>query len=281
LNNNEQQKYRIVAPRQGIAWLVQSLTLMRMQPGRLLLMVVLLQLIMGLTQIPVIGFLLILSVPALTAGLLQAFHVTAQGNRPAPSLLFVPLTSRGHTGRFFGMGALMFLVGIISVSLLMPAESALLDPELLTRIEQGDVEALSALDMESLRGMVFAFIIGLAISGTLSFMTIPLVWFSDRKLGAALSEGLKALFANWKPFLVLSLCLAGVLFPVSLVAGILFAVASSAGAFSLLVMAVVMLLVLAFQLLLFGTQYCAFRDIFRFETGPAPSEPEDESQLVA
>lgn len=261
--------------------MLQSLALMRAQPGRLLLMVVLLQLIMGLTQVPLIGLLLIFSVPALSAGLLQAFHVTAQGGQPAPSLLFVPLTSRGHAGRLFGLGGLMFLVGMISVSLFLPADNALMDPDLLSRIEQGDAEALSALDMESVRGVIIALFVGLAVSGTLSFMTIPLVWFHDRKLGEALIEGLRALVVNWKPFLVLGLCLAGLLFPVSLVAGLLFAAAPGAGAFSLIVMAVVMLLVLAFQLLLFGTQYCAFRDIFRVEVQPTIPDSQDDNQLVA
>jgi len=281
LNNEVRKQVKVVPPRHGFAWLVQSLALMRAQSGRLLLMVVLLQLIMGLTQVPLIGFLVILSVPALTAGLLQGFHITARGGRPAPSLLFVPLTSRGHAGRLFGLGALMFLVGIISVALLLPADSALTDPELISRIEQGDVEALSALDMDSLRSMIFAFLIGLSISGTLSFMTIPLVWFQDRKLGPAIVVGLKALMVNWKAFLVLGLGLAGLLIPVSLVAGVLFTTAGSGGVVSMLVMAVVMLLVLAFQLLLFGTQYCAFRDVFRLESDSEPTKPPDDSQLVA
>jgi len=281
LNDRTRQQIKLVPPRQGLAWLMQSLALIRAQTGRLLLLVVLLQLIMGLTQVPLIGFLLILSVPALTAGLLQGFHVTSLGGRPIPTLLFVPLTSKGHAGRLFGLGGLMFLVGITCVAMLLPADSALTDPELISRIEQGDVEALSALDMDSLRSMLFAFLIGLSISGTLSFMTIPLVWFQNRPLGPAILIGLKALVVNWKPFLVLGLGLAGVLIPVSLVAGALFASASGGGAFSMLVMAVVMLLVLVFQLLLFGTQYCSFRDIFRLEVDSEQTEPPDDSQLVA
>lgn len=281
MNDEIHQQIKTVPPRHGLAWLTQSLALIRAQSGRLLLMVVLLQLIMGLTQVPLIGLLLLLSVPALTAGLLQGFHVTALGGRPVPSLLFVPLTSKGHAGRLFGLGAVMFLIGITCVALLLPADSMLTDPELISRIEQGDTEALAALDVDSVRSMVFAFLVGLSITGTLSFMTIPLVWFQDRKLGPAIIIGLKALIVNWKPFLVLSLGLAGLLIPVSLVAGVLFATASSGGVFSMLVMAVVMLLVLGFQLLLFGTQYCAFRDVFRFEAGTEAARPEDDSQLVA
>ena len=145
---------------------------------------------------------------------------TAEGGRPAPALLFAPLFSGSHTGRLLSLGALMFAVGILTASLFLSGNDAVLDPDLLSRIEQGDIEALSALDQGSLHRMVIAFIIGISVSGTLSYMTIPLIWFHDRKLGAALADGLRALFANWKPFLVLGLGMAIVLVPVVLLAGI-------------------------------------------------------------
>lgn len=281
MNLKSERTARVVPPRHGIAWLVQSFALLRAQPGRLLLMVVLLQIIMGLTQVPVAGFFLIISVPALSAGLLQAFHVTATGGRPGPNLLFKPLMSGTHTGRLLILGALMFVVGVLTVALILPASDTMLDQELLSRIEQGDVEALSSIDQGALRSMVFAFLIGISVSGTLSYMTIPLLWFHDRKLWPALAEGLRALFANWKAFLVLGLGMAVLLIPVSLVAGALFVLAGSAGAFSIVVMGLVMLLVLAFQLMLFGTQFCAFRDVFGIETGQAGMAAGDDSQLLA
>ena len=110
-------KVRVVPPRHGIAWLVQSMALLRAQPGRLLFIAVLLQIMMGLTQVPMVGFLLILSVPALSAGVLQAIRVTAEGGRPAPALLFSPLLSGSYTGRLLSLGALMFVVGILAASL--------------------------------------------------------------------------------------------------------------------------------------------------------------------
>ena len=63
----------------GIAWLVQSMALLRMQAGRLILIAVFMQVILGLTQVPIIGLLIILSVPALSAGVLEAFDVTRRG----------------------------------------------------------------------------------------------------------------------------------------------------------------------------------------------------------
>jgi hypothetical protein len=213
--------------------------------------------------------------------MLLAFHHTAQGQAPSPSVLFVPMTSRLHVGRLFSMGALMFLVGIITVALLMPDDSILTDPELLTRIEQGDVEALTAVDINSLRALVFAFLVGLTVSATLSYMTIPLMWFRGFKLSQALGAGLRAMLVNWKPFLVLGLATAGLLVPVSIAAGVLFTLASGEGLASMLIMALVLLLVMWFQLVLFGTQYCAFRDLFGMNSDGRPEEPADDSQLVA
>ena len=62
---------RIVPPSHGFAWMVQSLSLIRLQAGRLVLIGLLMQLILGLSQLPLIGLLIMLSVPGLTAGLLH------------------------------------------------------------------------------------------------------------------------------------------------------------------------------------------------------------------
>jgi hypothetical protein len=277
---NQTRKARVVPPRHGIAWLVQSMTLLRAQPGRLLFIAVLLQVMMGLTQVPLVGLLLILSVPALSAGVLQAFHVSSEGGRPAPTLLFSALISGSHTGRLLTLGALMFAVGILTASLFLSGNEAMLDPDVLARIEQGDIEALSTLDQGALHRMVIAFMIGISVSGTLSYMTIPLIWFHDRKLGAALVDGLRVLITNWKPFLVLGLGMAAVLVPIALLAGILISLAGSAGLLSVILMGLVMILLLAFQLMLFGTQYCAFRDIFGLAGESAPPADTDDSQLV-
>lgn len=265
----------------GIAWLVQSLTLMKMQASRLILIAVFMQLILGMTQVPVIGLLIILSVPALSAGVLEAFHVTGRGGVPRLNLLFRPLTSGTHSGRMLMMGALIFAIGVLSISLVLSGNEAVLDQDLMSRIEQGDVEAISQLDQEAIGKMVLAFLVGISISGTLSYFSIPLMWFGDRKLGRALGEGLKAMVVNWRPFLALALGLFVILIPVIVIGSILFGLASGAGALSVVVMAGILILVLAFQMVLFGTQYCAYRDLFGFNDQQGAQAPEKESQLLA
>lgn len=272
---------RLVPPSHGFAWLVQSLSLIRLQAGRLLLIGVLMQLILGLSQLPLIGLLIIISVPGLTAGLLEAFHVTARGGAPDIRLLFKPLTSSAHSGRLFAMGALVFAVGVLCISLLLSGSEELLDPALMERIEQGDVNAISSVNQETLARMALALLVGVAVSGTLSYFTIPLIWFGNRKLGTALAVGLKGLIVNWRPFLLLALGLMLVLLPLGLVSAVLFSMAGSGGILSALLMGLIMLLLMLFQLLLFGTQYCAYRDIFGIDEPSAPASADDDSQLLA
>lgn len=264
----------------GFAWLTQSLSLLRMQSARLLLLALLMQLILGLTQLPLIGLLVVLSVPGLSAGLLEAFHVTGQGGRPDMRLLFVPLTSGAHVGRLFTMGALVFAVGVLCLSLMLSGSNELTDPALLERIEQGDVEAVASLNQESLGRMALAFLAGISISGTLSYFAVPLIWFQNRKLGAALGTGLRALLINWRPFGVLGLGLLLLFLPIAVVSGLLFSLVTAGGLAAALVMGLIMLLLLGFQMMLFGTQYCAFRDIFGVPA-EAPPPAQDDGQLVA
>jgi hypothetical protein len=272
---------RIVPPSHGFAWMVQSLSLIRLQAGRLLLIGLLMQLILGLSQLPLIGLLIMLSVPGLTAGLLQAFHVTARGGAPDIRLLFGPLTSSAHSGRLFAVGALIFAVGVVCISLLLSGSDLALDPAVLERIEQGDVDAVSSLNQEAIGRIALALLVGVAVSGTISYFTIPLIWFGNRKLGTALVMGLKGLIANWRPFLLLGLGLALVLVPVGLVSAVLFGLAGTGGGMSVLIMGLIMLLLMVFQLLLFGTQYCAYRDIFGIDEPSAPAPAGDDSQLLA
>jgi len=270
---------RRVPAARGMAWLMQSLSLLRLQTARLLLIALLMQLVLGLTQLPLIGLLVILCVPALSAGLLESFHVTAAGGQPELRMLFKPLASRPHSGRLLAMGALVFAVGIVCMSLMLSGSEELMDPALLERVEQGDLDVVASLNQEALGQMVLAFLLGISISGTISYFAVPLIWFRQAGIGAALGTGLRALVINWRPFLVLSVGLLIVLLPVVVVGGVLFSFFASGALMTTIVMGLIMVLALLFQLMLFGTQYCAFRDVFDLEQ-PAPSVG-DEGQLLA
>lgn len=279
MNRPATTEVRRVPAANGFAWLLQSLTLLRLQMARLLLIALVMQIVLGLTQLPLIGLLIVISVPGLGAGLLEAFHLTARGQRPDVRTLFRPLASGAHNGRLLAMGALVFAIGVVSMSLLLSGSEELMDPALVEQIEQGDLDAIASLNQASLARMALAFLVGVAVSGTLSYFAIPLIWFREYKLGVALLAGLRALVVNWLPFLALSLGLAVMFVPVVVISGMLFSVVASGGFVSAIVMGLIMVLLLLFQLLLFGTQYCAFRDIFGVPDASTPP-PDNETQLV-
>lgn len=275
-----EKPFQVLPASRGKAWLVQSLGLLRLQAGRLLFIAVLMQILLGLVQVPLLGIFVILAIPALSAGILEAFNQTQRGNAPGVHLLFAALASGKHRGRFFLMGALIVALSIVCVSFVLGSTTEI-DEALMLRLQQGDLAALEELDPTFMTRLFFSFLISMAIGGTMTFFSIPLVWFRDRKLGRALGEGLKALMANWKPMLVLGLALLVVFLPFSLLMMLFVQLTVFGGLAGMLGMGLVMMLLLLFQLLLFGTQYCSFREIFSLETETAPEPPQDEGQLLA
>lgn len=283
MDSQRQPEIKVLPARHGIAWLAQSFMLIRAQPGRLLFLVVLLQLILGLTRLPVLGIFIIMAMPALSAGLLQSLRLVATGQRPATVTLFVPLASGPRSVRLLLLGVLMFTVGIVSVSLMMSGSAELLDADLLARIEQGDMEAITAIDPAIMTRAFIAIAIGVSISGTLSFLAIPLLWFGDRKLGVALISGLRAMFLNWRPFTMLAFGLMALLVPVAVAIAILFQLAGSSGGLSVILLGAIMLIALVFQLVVFGTQLCSYREIYGLDTDATGSVggSGDDHQLLA
>ncbi|MEJ2401623.1 MAG: BPSS1780 family membrane protein [Xanthomonadales bacterium] len=270
----------------GAAWFMESLALLRRQTSRLLFIAILMQLVLGLVQVPLLGILVVLSVPGLTAGILQAFHVTARGGAPAMRLLFLPLATGNRRGRLFALGALVFAVGILCVSVILGGALANVDEATLLRLQQGDMEALAEVDPLFMSRLFAAFAFSLAISGTLTFFSVPLVWFRDRGVWPAISAGLGGLLRHWKALLVLGLVLAAASLPLVLLIGVLLQMVTAGGVAAYIATGLVMVLLLLFQLLLFGTQYCSFRDIFGLSE-PVPPSGEDggddggNGQLVA
>jgi len=73
------------------------------------------------------------------------------------------------------------------------------------------------------------------------------------------------------------------LFPLAAAAGVLFFLAGTTGPLSFVFIGLILMFTLVFQLVIFGTQYCAFRDIFGLDegsAGPGPAVGKDD-QLLA
>ncbi len=264
---------------------MQSLVLIRSQAARLLFLAVLLQLILGLSQVPVLGVLVILALPAFSAGLLEAFRRIETGAVLPASLLFVPLAQKPANGRLLLLGLLMFAIAAITVMLVMGGSETQIDPELLQRIEQGDAEAIAMIDPVLISKVLIAALLAVGLSGTISFLAIPLIWFHDMPMVKAVVAGLQGLARNWQPFLVLGLGTMVLLVPVGVFFVLMVGLASAIQPLSLLFLVLLMLAALLFQLVVLATQYCACRDIYgsgemASETAN-PDDNGDDGQLLA
>ena len=214
--------------------------------------------------------------------MLEAFHVTSRGGAPAISLLFKPLASPQHRGRLFAMGALGFVIAVVTISVLLPASGSLPDEALLLRLQQGDVDALSELDPAFVSNLLMAFMVSIGRSGTLSYMSRPLIWFKGRKLWPAIGEGMRVLLVHWKAFLVLGVGVMALFLPVALLSSILLQLAAAGGVMAMVFTGLLMALLLLFQLVLFGTQYCAAKEIFGVDDDVIDEPPPTgDDQLVA
>lgn len=276
---SEQSIKKLPASR-GLAWFTGSIALLRAQPARLLLIGLILQFLMGFTQMGAFGFLLILAIPALTAGVMQSMSMVERGFRPPLMTLFVAFSDPQKMIRLFILSLVMIAIGALVAGFLLSGISESIDAEFLARLEQGDLEAIALENPEVIQRLAVALAIGLMLSATVVYFSVPLVWFRNRSAGTAILEGLAGMLRNWLPFLILSGLLAVVAIPVVLLTLALLVNSLGAGASSTFLTLVMLLTMVVYQLLIFGAQYLSFKEIFG--TGEEQSElKQDESQFVA
>lgn len=264
----------------GLAWLSGSWGLFKKQPLRLLLISFFFQFILSFSQTGALGLVVILCLPVMSAGLLHAFFLVEHGGKPMLAILFMPFTSKDSIGALMLLGAVSMLLALAVVSVVVAGQVLQIDPDLIARIEQGDLEALQMIDPRVVESAVLAMALGAVISGTITYFAVPLIWFRKRAMGNALIAGLKALASNWRPLLVIGLLLGLLAVPIGLMFGYFYVSALSTGKGSSLIALLLLLVGPLFQLLLFGTQYLAFRDIFGLDEVILPVEKKGD-QLVA
>lgn len=264
----------------GIAWLSGGWALFKRQPLRLFLISFFFQFVVSFSQTNALGLVAILCLPLLSAGLLHAFFLVEHGDRPMLGVLFKPFVSRNSIGALVLLGAISMVLALAVVSLVVAGQMLQIDPEIVSRIEQGDLDALQLIDPQVMESAVLAMALGAVISATMTYFAVPLIWFRKRALGSAIMTGLKALGVNWKPLLVIGLILGFLAVPIVSLVGYFYISALNTGTASSLLAVVLLLIGPLYQLLLFGTQYLAFRDIFGLGDETLPVEKK-EDQLVA
>lgn len=265
----------------GLAWVTGSWGLVKRQPLRLLLISLLLQFLLSFSQASVLGLLVILALPVLSAGMLHAFYTVEQGEKPVLAVLFLPFRSKKLLSALLLLGAVVMVLGFLAITLIMSGQLMNVDADLLSRIEQGDLDAVQLIDPQIMENAVITMAIGAAISGTITYFAVPLIWFKKQGLGSAIRVGLVALARNWRPLLVIGVLLGLLAVPIGLLIGSFYLSALSGGTASPILAFLILLLGPVFQLLLFGTQYLAFRDIFGLDTSAGSGHGRNGDQLLA
>ncbi len=267
----------------GLVWVSHSWSLLRRQPLRLLLISLFFQFFLSFSQADALGLLVILCLPVLSAGMLHAFYLVARGEKPMLAVLFMPFIAKKGVSQLLLLGGLVLVLALLVVSLVLAGQMVDIDPDILSRIEQGDLDAIQLIDPQIMQAAVVAMAIGAALSGCITYFSVPLIWFKQLSLGKAVVIGLKALGQNWKPLLVLGALLGLLAIPIALLLGSFYLSALSGGAGSAWMAFLLLLLGPMFQLILFATQYLAFRDIFGLDEVGADvgSGKTREDQLVA
>ena len=276
------QKVRAV---RGLAWVSGSWELVRRQPLRLLMIslffLLLSQFFLNFLQSGILRLLVVLCLPVLTAGVLQAFLIVEQGQKPMLAVLFMPFTAKGNLGRLLSLGGIVLVLTLLIVSLVLAGQVVDIDPEIIKRIEQGDLDVLQSIDPKIMENAVFAMAIGAAIGGSISYFAVPLIWFKNQPTGRALIMGLKGLGRNWRPLLLLGVLLGLLALPIVVLLGSFYLSALSGSPASSWLAFLLLLLGATYQLLLFGTQYLAFRDIFGLDKRTQAHVEDAGDQLVA
>jgi len=274
------QQIRRVPAARGLAWVSGSWELVKRQPLRLLLTSLFFQFLLSFSQMGPLGMVVILCLPVLSAGLLQAFFLVEHGEKPMLAVLFIPFTAKGSIGPLLLLGGIAMAVALLVVTFTLAGQMLNIDPDIIVRIEQGDLDALQLIDPQVLQSAVLAMAIGAAISGSITYFSVPLIWFRKFGVGSALIMGLKALGQNWRPLLVIGLFLGLLAVPIALLFGSFYLSALNDGTASTVLGFLLLLIGPIFQLLLFGTQYLAFKDIFGLDEAVI-SASRSNDQLVA
>ncbi len=265
----------------GLAWLSGSWGLVKRQPLRLLLISLFFQFFLSFSQTGAMGLLVILCLPILSAGLLQAFFLVEHAEKPMLAVLFMPFTARKRIGSLLMLGAVAMALALLIVTLVLAGQVVDIDPEIILRVEKGDLDALQLIDPQVMETAVLSMALGAAVSGSITYFSIPLIWFRSVKMGRALVLGLMGLARNWRPLLVIGLLLAVLAVPIVLLFGSFYLSALNEGTASPLLGFLLLLIGPMFQLLLFGTQYLAFRDIFGLDETVMTQADKTDDQLVA
>lgn len=247
--------------------------------------------VISLIQIvPLIGLLaLVVISPVLTAGLMALFRTLDEGRAPAVNLLFAGFAPGPARGRLLVLGAWLLVGVILAFSILTLWLSSQMDLQALAQLlndpdaTERNPERLFAMfeGVNVFGGIVLSGLMLTVVVGAL-FFAVPLVFFWDWPVPAALLWSLRALLVNWIAMLGFGLLAAGLLlaagFVFGLVANLLLLAFGTVGGFVVQLLSMVFSLFL--QLLFAAAQWRAFRSVFMRQNGRGPDDTDDQDSGV-
>jgi len=267
-DNKNPQGFRVVPAATGKLWIEEAWQFFRSQTRVLMFAVLLLMLLWSLSSVPVLGMVISILSPVLTAGLLLG--IRAGFIKPPARINLLDAWKLPEVRKeLVFMGLALALIGLLINHLLGPELAAL---QLAMTSGDLSIEALQRVLMFSFAGVV--------IIGFCTWFALPEIAYRGRPLLSAVLLSVQATLANWRALSVLGFWLIlvwlAVVFVMVIVGAVLLAVltmlgSSLIGAF--IVSLPIFVMSLGLMALVYVVQYVCWRDIF---ADPAEDNPSSE-----
>lgn len=274
---------RNVGFRRGLRWLPAGAELLFSAPGPLAGIAAFWLLISLVAVIPLIGqAFLALITPLLTAGVLRAYAEVADGQRPPPTTLLAAWQDPPRRIALLLVGLWGICGSLIAVSILAAWLGAQLTPEQLEAAMASPEALAGTLAEVSLGGgLIAAALIMAAVLATMYF-AIPLIMFAQTRVLASLWTSVRAVLINWAAFLGFGLAAIALILGLGLIMALALSVLGLAlgGAGEMIGQILFLLMTMFIQMIMAGTQYVAFRDVFQ-RPADSPDDSDEDNQLLA
>lgn len=272
--------YRKVGFRRGMRWLPAAAERLFASFAPLAGVAALWLLVSMIALVPVVGQLaMMLVTPVLTAGVLSAFEEAHAGRRPAPTILFTAWRQPQLRTSLLGVGVFWIVGSLAALAIASAWLGGQVDPEQLQAAQASPEAMAELLGQITLGPLLLLAAVVLAAALSAMYFAVPFLLFAGGTTLAALRISLVAVVANWAAFLGFAL----VMLAAAIAAGFVFGMVVlflglALGSFGQSLGQVLFLLVaMLVQVIMAGTQWVAFRDVF----GQGQAGGDVDDQLLA
>lgn len=269
----------------GLRWLPAAAELLFSSFGPLAGLATLWLLVSMIAVVPIIGQLaMMLITPLLTAGAIAAFAQVSAGRRPAPTMLFAAWGRPELRNRLFALGAFGVLGSLLALLVLSSWLGSQVSIEQIQAAQQSPDAMAEMLQQVSLGPLLLVAAGVLMVVMAAMYFAIPLVMFRDIGAVGALTASLRAVVANWSAFLGFGLAVIAMVVALGFVFGIFMMILGLAmgTAGQMITQVLFMLAAMLVQVLMAGSQWIAYADVFGSPgRGDESGKDEEGNQLLA